>query len=310
MPRKPTPEPVIISLQLQRAASKPSQRGSGLPTDRRQASVDEFLQVRSLSENSQKAYRQDLKRFLEWTETDWPQVSYGQIVQYQKFLIEQSLAPATVKRAMATLQKFFRWMVDSGYIPKDPTSAVATPHDSHSENTHTTALSPTELAQIYEMALAGSFPKRDTALISVLLHGVRAEEISALDIGGYRSDRLQVRTTQVISQVPLNDQARKDLETYLASRTRLGESLSDSCPLFLSYSRRSYGQRLSAWGVRDVLNKLQAATGFSLHPHRFRHTFVARLMHQDLDLHQVIALTRHKSAQSLSRYAQESPHPA
>ncbi|MBD0335440.1 MAG: tyrosine-type recombinase/integrase [Cyanobacteria bacterium Co-bin13] len=308
MPRKPTPEPVIISLPLQGSTTL-SRGKTGLesPADRRLAKVNDFLQVRSLSPNSQKAYRQDLQRFLEWTEADWPQVTYGQIVQFQKFLAQQSLAPATVQRVATTLKKFCRWMVDAGYLSKDPTLAVAALNVSPNEASKTKALCLTELEQIYRSALAGSFPKRDTALISVLLHGVRAEEISTLNLADYQGNQLKVVTVQQTSQVPLEAQAQKNLDAYLTSRTQHGEILTDHCPLFLSYSRRSYGQRLSAWGVRDVVNKLQAATGLDLHPHRFRHTFTSHLMHQGLPVAQVTVLTRHKSGQSLRRYQQESP---
>jgi integrase/recombinase XerD len=56
--------------------------------------VDEFLQARSLSPNSQKAYRRELERFLEWTDKAWSDITPRQIAQFKADLLEERLKAA------------------------------------------------------------------------------------------------------------------------------------------------------------------------------------------------------------------------
>ena len=44
---------------------------AGSATDLREKRIEEFLQARSLAAKSQRAYQQDLQRFLNWTEQSW-----------------------------------------------------------------------------------------------------------------------------------------------------------------------------------------------------------------------------------------------
>jgi integrase/recombinase XerD len=68
MKRQNIPEPQLISLvsSTKAAAPKPAK-----PAELRQQRVDEFLAARSLAPKSLKAYREDLARFMAWTDTAW-----------------------------------------------------------------------------------------------------------------------------------------------------------------------------------------------------------------------------------------------
>ena len=81
-----------------------------MPTDLRELRVEEFLKARSLSANSQKAYKRELSRFLEWTDRSFSEVTPRQIAQFKAHLLEQGLAVTSVNRALATLKSFFKWL--------------------------------------------------------------------------------------------------------------------------------------------------------------------------------------------------------
>lgn len=98
-----------------------------LPTDLRELRIEEFLQARSLSTNSQKAYKRKLDRFLEWTDRSFFELTPRQIAQFKAHLLEQGLAVTSVNRALATLKSFFKWLQQAypDLIGSNPTPAVS-----------------------------------------------------------------------------------------------------------------------------------------------------------------------------------------
>jgi integrase/recombinase XerD len=309
MPRRPIPDPVIIpsSTQIARSASPTSVvTPSQPPTDLRQSRVDEFLMARSLSDNSKKAYQQDLQRFMDWTQTAWAAVTPRQVALFKDDLLEEKfLAPATVNRVLTTLKNFYGWMVDSEYVAKNPTKTIDL---LELESPEAQDLSEAELASIYQVAAGSNYCERNTALVSILLHGLRAAEVSALNLEDYDGTRLHVRKAKSDSKgyVPLKEKARIDLDAYLEWRSQQGEELQPASPLFISRSRRSFGKRLTYWGIRDVVDAIQQVTGIDLHAHRFRHTFATDLVLRGMDTYHVMTLTRHKSIQSFKRYTKRA----
>ncbi|HEY9663969.1 MAG TPA: tyrosine-type recombinase/integrase, partial [Allocoleopsis sp.] len=81
-----------------------------------------------------------------------------------------------------------------------------------------------EVVQIYQAVAGSSLPERNMALISVLLHGLRAEEVCALNIEDYDGRRLHIREAKADSKgfVPLTTQAKQDLEQDLQWRQEQG----------------------------------------------------------------------------------------
>ena len=311
MPRRPTPDPLIIPLHPERVppdrlviAQVPQN-----PIKLRQQRVDQFLQTRSLSLSSQKAYQQDFNRFMRWSDLAWEAVTPRQIALFKADLLNQRLALATVNRALTTLKNFYGWMAVSNQMQIDPTATLTL---LKLEKPEAQALSETEIATIYQAAAIGKFPFRDPALVSVLLHGLRVEEVSVLDLKNYDGTQIQIcqppdRAKQIRGgYVPLDSEAIANLDRFLDWRQEQ-EPLNPENPLFLSYSRRSYGQRLTYWGIRDVIDALKKATQIDLHPQRFRQTFTSNLIQQGMTTDQAMLLTRHKTRQSFKRDLKLNP---
>ena len=60
-------------------------------SDLRWLRVEEYFQARSLANNTQKAYRRELKRFLAWTDRAWADLTPRQIAQFKAYLQGQKL---------------------------------------------------------------------------------------------------------------------------------------------------------------------------------------------------------------------------
>ena len=163
-----------------------------------------------------------------------------------------------------------------------------------------------EVARIYEAIAQRPWKERDRALWTVLLHGLRAQKASNLNVADYARDELIVRQAKHDStgEAPLTPEGKADLEAYLDWLTaQTGHVPAPDQALFVSLSPRSWGQRLTYWGIRQIVDQWAETTGIDLHSHRGRHTFATRLV-VDLELEPTLAmeLTRHRDPRSFKRY--------
>ncbi len=295
---------------LGRRPKTPKQAKGDRPTDLRLLRVEEFLKARALAPNTQKAYRRELERFLVWTDKPWNQISPRHVVRYKEGL-QDSLAESSVNRALSALKSFFGWLVQAypDALAADPTQAVSlnklpSPPASDLSDREVEALQQALLQRPPDTAL------RDGAIFSVLLHGLRAGEVAALNLGDYDGIRLTIRRGKGDSggTVPLNTGARASLNAYLLERRSRGERLSTKKPLFLSHSPiPGASPRLGYQGIYYLLKELGQAAGIAnLTPHRLRHTYATKLLLQGMDSLHARTLTRHKSEVSFKRYAKRA----
>ncbi len=315
MKPKPTPIPEIQIIPTRQAQTQPQPVPSA-PTDLRELRIEEFLQARSLAPRTQNAYRQDLQQFLDWTERSWADLTPRQLAQFKAHLMrtdwetdQRVLSDATVRRVLGTLKNFLGWMARSRYLAVDPTLEVALPKLIEPEAQN---LSDAEVEQIEQAILQGSLPERNLALISVLMHGLRANEVSALNREDFDGRRLTIRAAKADSKgaVPLTQEAIQRVEAYLSWRRDQGDEVQSISPLFVSHSRRNVGQRLSYEGIRKVVDAIAQKTGIQFHAHRCRHTFATNLVLKGMNPYHVMTLTRHRSVQSFRRYTKAADQAA
>ncbi|CAA9309908.1 Phage integrase [uncultured Leptolyngbya sp.] len=304
--RDPQALPSVRLIQLESAL------GGQIPTsakDLRSLRVEEFLQARSLSLNSQKVYRRELARFLNWTDRPLGEITPRQIVQFKVHLREQRLAVASINRALAALKSFFKWLSQAypTLVERNPAPSVSLeklplppPRD----------LSPQELGALYEaLAYRGETQVRDTAVLSMLGHGLRASEVCSLNVEDYDGVRLTIRQAKDDSTgtVPLAEAARSDLDHYLSWRQEQGELLQPHLPLFVTQGHRNPGERLGYKGLYYIIKDLGAIAGIDqLTPHRLRHTYATGLLLRGMDSLHARTLTRHKSEVTFQRYAKRA----
>lgn len=308
MKRPAIPDPVIVPLNRGKESPQASATRVASPADLRQTKVDEFIAARSLKPKSEQAYRRDLQSFMDWTQQAWGNVTRRQVAQFKQSLLqERKLAPNSVNRVLRTLKTFYKWMLESQYITSDPTTGVQQEKVPEAQSQE---LEDEEVDRIYAaIEEVSRDPVRDRALFSVLLHGLRAEETINLNLVDYDGQQLIVREAKhdSVGEVPLTRQARIDLDAYVQQRktqaTSMGQELTHESPLFVSNSNRSRGQRLTYWGVDEVMKQLANHTGIDLHAHRGRHTFCTNLIVKlEMDTALAMELSRHRDVRSFKRY--------
>ena len=295
------PEPKIIKLDL----IKSNQADPLTFLDYRSARIDEYFRSRELSANSQRAYRRAFARFSNWTDKAWHDIKHQDLDRYKEYLKSLELSAATICQELAALKSFFNWLTIKDYISKDPTLTLTKPK---LKPPSPQELSEGEVESLFNaVALRGFHQVRDRALLRVLEHGLRASEVTALNIEDYDGKRLHITEAKrdSVGFVPLLSEARTAIDAYLAWRKTEGMDLEADSALFLSHSHKSRGQRLTYDGLYGIVkNLVEIAQLENCYPHRLRHTLATNLALKGMDSMLARRITRHKSEASYQRYSE------
>jgi integrase/recombinase XerD len=193
------------------------------------------------------------------------------------------------------------WMARSGYLDRDPTSEISLPKLVEPEANN---LTDEQVQAILNAAMESSLPERNMALLAVLRHGLRAQEVSNLNMADFDGQRLKIREAKADSKgtVPIDLDAQMWLQQYCQWREDKGDVLTDESPLFASHSNRNQGERMGYHTIQKLMKGISATVGFDFHAHQFRHTFATNLVLKGINPYHVMTLTRHKSPQTFRRY--------
>lgn len=223
------------------------------------------------------------------------------------------MSPAAINQALTALKSFYRWFQLAGYMDITavlPTAAVkfqklGKPLPRHFSQEQMQTISGA-IAQ--ELSGDEEVNWRDRALLAVLTHGLRAEDVAQLNVGNYDGTRLRFVRKKDGEEaiVPIRQAAREHIQAYLERRQSQREVLSDDSPMFLSYDFHNRGSRLGYQGIYYFAkNRLGKATGIeNLTPHRFRHTYASELVELGIDSLLARTLTGHRSEKVFERYIQ------
>jgi integrase/recombinase XerD len=308
---QPIPDPILIKPVTEMGAPSPQP-----VTELRQMRIEEFLTARTNNPNTQRAYRQDLRAFTNWTDKLWTEVTPRMIVQFKAHLMQQEQgkrlrSDATVRRILGTVQNFFGWMRRLRYIDEDPTLEVELPKVPEPEAGN---LTESQVERILASAIdETTLPHRNLAILMILLNGLRAGEVCGLNMGDYQDQtRLVIRKAKAGSTgtVPLAPVAQAAIEEYLLWAKEQGQDMSSEAPMFVSYSRQNAGARLTYGGIRTLVDKLSETTGIDFHSHQGRHTFGTNYLLDGLDPHHIMTMMRHKNPQNFRRYTKAAEQAA
>jgi integrase/recombinase XerD len=308
------------------AAEPQSRKQRGKPrlltrsADIRWPKVQEYLNSNNLAPNSRKVYERELRRFLGWTELLWGEIKPRHIAQYKAYLLEavqsaagKSLSKSSVNSAIAVLKSFFGWL--SRFYPElistNPTAGVKFEKISIPP---AQSLTPEQMQSVWEaLKERHETQQRDTMLIHLLIHGLRAGEIVSLNVGAFDGRLLLLADTKTDEPrlVPLREESQQVLRQYLTQREAQGETLALDRPLILSHHVTRQGERLSYHGIYFAIEKLGELAGIpDLHPHQFRHTYATELLRSGVDPMHARKLTGHKSDKAFKRYTLRSEQEA
>jgi len=232
-----------------------SRQEQDTPSDLRHWQIEEFLRQKGLAQNTQRSYRRQLKKFSCWCNKSWLDVTPSDIGKYRRQLKQQELKPSSINHALNTLRAFYQWLRRSNGYPVNqplPTDAIGLERVEEPQDLH---IEKEDLADIWH-ALHTDQPTRirDRAIVALLSHGLRASELSVLNVNHWNGKRLIVHRSkgQNVSEVPLSQEARHYLEAYLQWRSNEGPMFTPTpdSPMFLCQDPKHRGERLGYKGLK------------------------------------------------------------
>jgi len=259
----------------------------------------EFLRQNDRASGTVLGYVADLSAFRAWFEADTGEVLDGatvtalDVASYRKYLVEQRLSAATINRRLSAISRWLRWLGndEASQVRQVQGAARLAP----------TGLTRREVAAMLRAARRGRHPRRDLALVTLMVEtGLRVGEVAALRLGDMtlngRSGSVRVAAGKGLKtrEVPLGRGARAALREWIETRGNGGEWV------FISQK----GGRLSKNAVQRVIATLATNADLEASAHTLRHTFARNYLEKTGDLVGLARLMGHSNINTTAIYAQ------
>lgn len=241
------------------------------------------------------AYRKDIEQiinFLKKNGKEAPEeVMPEDIEAFRDSLAKGGYTAKSVSRKLNAVKTFFRWVVASGLLKIDPAAPVAHPRY---ENPPPRILSPMEYRALRD---ASRDDERIAAIIELMLQtGIRIGEVANLELEDIKGDELVIRPyeSQPGRVAPLNEAARKALETYSATRPQ-----SRTRSVFVTKTGRS----LLVRNIRSAIDRyFREAQIKDAKVNDLRNTFIAHHLRVGVDIVTLSRIAGHKRLSTTERY--------
>ena len=269
--------------------------------------IDQFgRSLTASSPNTVDAYQSDVTLFAQWVNrqdiSEPTKVSRDVVRQYVSYLTTMKFAKRSITRKIASLRRYFGWLVRNGVVPGDPTSGVHTPSDSGRLPKVLTSDQLGALLVSTDLEAPQWRTSRDTAVIELLYgSGLRVSELCGMDINS-----VNVKTQAIVvmgkgakeRRVPMSEPSLDAVKIWIKFRREV-VAIDDEPALFLN----TRGRRLAP---RDVRRIIDSRAESPTHPHALRHTFATHLLDNGADLRAVQELLGHRDVATTQRYTHVS----
>lgn len=266
--------------------------------------IDELQRINS-SPHTIAAYQSDLRQFLEYFSppgTEPPAPAAFDMLHIREWMADlygRNLDKVSIRRKLAAVRGFFRFLLREGVVPANWAKLALTPKIPKRLPSVPSEDQVNGLINAVEPE-----PARDRAIFEMLYGcGLRVSELVGLNLEDIdRAERwLRVRGKgRKERQVPFGSKAAEALERYLAERpVKVGEPA-----VFLN--RRS--GRLTDRAVRYIVKfySMLINQDSSLHPHTLRHAYATHLLRAGADLRAIQELLGHATLSTTQKYTQLS----
>jgi integrase/recombinase XerD len=256
---------------------------------------------KGLSQNTVKAYENDILSFLNWVKNT-PNLNYlnlkeEDINKYIAYLFKSKLKSSSVNRKISSLKSLYLYLVKKNILKDSTISEVITPKK---EKYLPSSMSEDEVDRLLKSPdSSNKTEKRDKAMIEMLYAtGMRISELVNLkltDVDMQRSVAKVFGKGKKERLIPFGEAALEALSNYISEREK-----STSKEIFLSnrgkkLSRVAFWQRIKIYLLRENLKN-------SISPHTLRHAFATHLLNRGADLRSVQLLLGHSDLSTTQIY--------
>ena len=210
---------------------------------------------------------------------------------------------SSIGRKLAALKGFFRYLVTTKRLEKDPLLLINSPKQ---EKPMPKFLTVDDAFHLLDAGkLETGLDLRDRAVLEVFYStGIRASELVGLD---WADIDVQLGIVRVVGKgskeriVPIGAVALKALESYAeAARLQWQVACRGETPVFLNHR----GRRITTRSIARIVEKYLKLAGIEIKmgPHGLRHSFATHLLNGGADLRVIQELLGHVSLSTTQRY--------
>ena len=269
--------------------------------------VEDFLtyleKERRFSLHTVESYKEDVSFFVGFLSDNKKSVNEVDVALIRGYLLEltnSGLSKSTIKRNIAALKHFYKFLFLRNYISNEPFELITSPKQ---EEKLPDFLSDDEIVQLLEAnrRRTDELSSRDQAILELMFaSGLRASEVVNLTL---QSLYLRERIIRVFGKgkkeriVPFTNSCRECLEEYLnvTRRKLLDKNVNRSKENHVFLNSR--GEKLTNRGLEYIMEEIEKKTGcyMKLHPHKLRHSFATSLLSKGADLRTIQEFMGHES---------------
>lgn len=258
----------------------------------------DYVQIeRGLSENTQTAYGDDLRRFIGYLQgrsmRSLNQVERHDILDFLMAEKERGIGASSLARRFVSIKIFFRYLTDEGLLPDSVAEVMDSPR---LWKLLPETLTPREV----ERLLAAPDPvtllgRRDRAILETFYAcGLRVSELCALDLEGLHLDEGYLRCVGKGNKeriVPLGGAAAAAIQAYLQEVRPELAAADGPRALFLTRRGKAFSRK-GLWKLIKV-HAHRAGITRNVTPHTLRHSFASHLLSNGAPLRMIQEMLGH-----------------
>ncbi|MCS6996423.1 MAG: site-specific tyrosine recombinase XerD [Casimicrobiaceae bacterium] len=259
--------------------------------------ADHLWLTDGLAEATLASYRQDLTRLCAWLKReglDPLTVRRADLERYLAAQYAERARPSSIRRRLASLRRFYRWLAETGVRASDPAIEIEPPARERRLPKSLTESQVEALLSAPDPTTAQG--QRDRAMLETLYAtGLRVSELVGLELVQLSLDQGLVKIVGKGNKerlVPLGDAAIAALRGYLeGARPQL---LGARASAYVFVTAR--GEPMTRQAFWHLIKRYAARAGIdprTLSPHTLRHAFATHLLNHGADLRVVQLLLGH-----------------
>ena len=267
--------------------------------------VDYLQWERNASPHTIDAYQRDIIAFLTHISCSClNDVKLMHIRQWLALLRKKGHRKTTLRRKLAAIKAFFRFMLRQEILTCNPADGISSPAADRELPLY---LSIDEAVRMVDKKTTGDFfSTRDRAILELLYSaGIRVSELSGLDLStlSFSPEMARVKGKGNKERVvPFGTHAADAIKNYLPLRDSMlnKRRRSEEKALFIN----RLGTRLTTRGIQRIVEKRRMETGITspVTPHAFRHSMATHLLESGADLRSIQELLGHASLATTQKY--------
>ncbi|NOW97045.1 tyrosine-type recombinase/integrase [Mucilaginibacter sp. SG564] len=266
------------------------------------------------------AYRSDLDQFMRFLNnagetgtvselivTHPNQVSYQDIRNWMVELMGQKIIARSVNRKMATLRKYFKFLLQEGIITDNPTSKIRSQKIPKNLPVVVEDARLIQMLDDNEIFTNDFIGQRDKLVVEMLFGtGMRLAELLGLkdqDINDYEGTLKVLGKRNKERIIPVNTELRTLLGKYLELKKNQNFD-NNSLTLIVTNKGADAYPKLIYLIVNKYLSNI--STQYKKSPHVLRHTFATSLLNNGADLNSIKELLGHANLSATQIYTHNS----